>query len=95
MPYDKEKYSLSFLPRSAPLRPWNITPRFVICTHDNWLMLVAEAFFKTRVLNEPLVAYRRHTENASLGSENAHRSTLHRISYRLYLLSHLLRRCGR
>ena len=70
-------------------------PNRKFCTHDNWLMLVAEAFFKTRVLNEPLVAYRRHTENASLGSENAHRSTLHRISYRLYLLSHLLRRYGR
>ena len=51
-------------------------PNRNFCTHDNWLMLVAEAFFKTRVLNEPLVAYRRHTENASLGSENAHRSTL-------------------
>ena len=48
-------------------------PNRKFCTHDNWLMLVAEAFFKTRVLNEPLVAYRRHTENASLGSENAHR----------------------
>ena len=70
-------------------------PNRKFCTHDNWLMLVAEAFFKTRVLNEPLVAYRRHTENASLGSENAHRSALHRISYRLYLLFHLLRRCGR
>lgn len=70
-------------------------PNRKFCTHDNWLMLVAEAFFKTRVLNELLVAYRRHTENASLGSENAHRSALHRISYRLYLLFHLLRRCGR
>lgn len=67
-------------------------PNRKYCTHDNWLYLISETFYSTVRLNEPLIKYRRHEHNASLGSSNAHKSGLFRITYRLYLLYHLLLR---
>lgn len=62
------------------------------CTHDNWLYLVAETFYSTATLYTPLIKYRRHDHNASLGSGNSNKTFAFRVAYRLYLLYHIFLR---
>jgi hypothetical protein len=64
----------------------------LLCTHDNWLFLCAAAIGKAKVLDEPLIYYRRHAGNTSQGGQNEHKPWMFRIHYRLYLAYHLLRR---
>lgn len=66
-----------------------------MCTHDNWLFMVASAFFKTRVLTEPLILYRRHHDNASNGFRKGHSKWNFKVAYRFYLLYMLSRRAAR
>ena len=70
--------------------PFPLNYRF--CTHDNWILLVALLFYRTKVLDERLVGYRRHGKNVSIGHDRMEYSMWFRIRYRLYLLIHL---CGR
>lgn len=59
--------------------------------HDSWISLVAEAKFRTTVLDDKLILYRRHNLNTSTGGET--RSSLYKIiKIRLYLLIHILKR---
>ena len=37
--------------------------------HDLWIALVAERYFSTQLINEPLILYRRHNANASDGGQ--------------------------
>ncbi|MEG1580167.1 MAG: glycosyltransferase family 2 protein [Bacteroidaceae bacterium] len=62
------------------------------CTHDNWLFLVAKTFFLVKVVDEPLILYRRHSKNTSLGARNAQKSIYFRFFYRLYLAENLVAR---
>jgi glycosyltransferase involved in cell wall biosynthesis len=66
-----------------------------LCTHDNWIFLVALAFFKVRVLKQPLLLYRRHDGTASTGAINSRKSFLFRLHYRLYLLWNIIKRAKR
>lgn len=59
------------------------------CTHDNWLFLVAKGFYSVKILSAPMIYYRRHNANASMGAENARKSSYYRCRYRIYLLLHL------
>ncbi len=63
------------------------------CTHDNWLTVVAMLYYSSKIIDDKLVLYRRHGNNASSGHDNLHESFLFRISYRLYLLWNLIKRC--
>lgn len=63
-----------------------------LCTHDNWLFLVGKTFFRVSIINEPLVRYRRHGDNASKGSVYAGTPLTFKIHYRLYLVWNLLLR---
>lgn len=63
-----------------------------MCTHDNWLTLVAHTFFRVKVTDEKLVSYRRHGNNASNGWNRNSTSLFFRLRYRLYLVAQLLRR---
>ena len=67
-------------------------PEHLLCTHDNWLMIVSLAFYRVKVLERQLISYRRHDGNASLGTGNAKASWGFRVKYRAYLLWCLLRR---
>ena len=67
-------------------------PKHRYCTHDNWIALVAMAFFKTKIINEKLVNYRRHEANTSAGGLKKTTSLWFKLCYRLYLVHHLLRR---
>lgn len=62
------------------------------CTHDNWLALVGMAFFKTIVINEKLIHYRRYNNNTSSGGLKNSTSLLFKIRYRIYLIFWLVRR---
>ena len=64
----------------------------LLCTHDNWLFLCASAFGRAKVLDQPLIYYRRHAGNTSQGGQNEHKPWTFRIRYRLYLIAHLIRR---
>lgn len=66
----------------------------VLCSHDNWLMLVSLMYFKTLVTHEKMVKYRRHGLNVSTGGIKGHKSFFFRLKYRCYLLIHLLCRVG-
>lgn len=65
----------------------------VLCSHDNWLMLVASMFYKCIILDDKLVRYRRHGNNVSTGEIKGNKSLFFRIKYRTYLLINVLRRC--
>jgi len=62
-----------------------------LCTHDNWLFLVGKTFFKTAVIDDRLVCYRRHDSATSTGGFRDTTTLGFKIRYRLYLLLSLLR----
>ena len=62
------------------------------CTHDNWLFLVAKVFFNVYITNQKLILYRRHDNNTSEGGLNKTTSTFFKISYRIYLIGHIIKR---
>lgn len=63
-----------------------------LCTHDNWLFLIAKTFYKITITPEKLIKYRRHTNNTSEGGLSNKTTIRFKIKYRLYLLIQLCRR---
>lgn len=61
------------------------------CLHDNWLFLVAKAYYRAKISNEKLIKYRRHGQNTSNGGFSNSTSFIFKINYRCYLLYHLLK----
>jgi len=59
---------------------------YELCTHDNWIFMIALTYFNVKVLDCPLIMYRRHNGNSSTGAINARKSIFFRLHYRLYLL---------
>jgi glycosyltransferase involved in cell wall biosynthesis len=62
-------------------------------SHDNWICLIAMAFFKVKVLDEKLILYRRHTSNTSTGGFVSKNNMFYKIKYRLRLIYFLTLRC--
>jgi glycosyltransferase involved in cell wall biosynthesis len=60
-----------------------------LCTHDNWLLLVALSSYKVKIINERLIYYRRHDNNTSSGGFLNTTSFMFKIKYRLYLMFHV------
>ena len=60
--------------------------------HDWWIGLVAEAFFKVKFINIPLMSYRRHGNNASPSGEKSNSSIIDKIKYRIPLVIGLFQR---
>lgn len=63
-----------------------------IAMHDIWLGLCAEAFFKSTFIEDKLIKYRRHNNNASSTSEKSRLSFKKQILYRLYFLRQIITR---
>lgn len=62
-----------------------------LCHHDTWVSLIAEKYYRTAIIDQPLVMYRRHGNNTSTGG--ATRSSVVKIiKIRIYVLYHILRR---
>ena len=62
-----------------------------LTTHDSWLTLVAEMYFKVSLIKKPLILYRRHGANTSLGGASGTNSLLKKIEIRLYSLYQLIK----
>ena len=54
----------------------------LLCPHDFWIALIAEFYFKTHVIKEPLLLYRRHGGNVS--SHISSTSIIFKIQFRIY-----------
>jgi len=66
------------------------------CAYDYWLTIVGELFFSVKLIEEPLILYRRHSGNASTGGQEKSPHSLQRkIMIRLYALSLLIMRTVR
>lgn len=67
----------------------------VMCLHDNWLFLVGKFFFKTLIIKEKLISYRRHSTNVSSGGFMNTTTVWFKVKYRLYLLMQLFLRVNK
>jgi glycosyltransferase involved in cell wall biosynthesis len=57
--------------------------------HDWWIGLVGEMYGKTYFIEDKLISYRRHGNNASPTGEKSKYSTLKKISFRISLIKNL------
>jgi len=64
----------------------------VYCTHDNWLTIVGMCYYKTIVINDKLIKYRRHEGNTSPGGFLNETTFGFKIRYRLYIIVSLISR---
>ena len=62
-----------------------------LTTHDSWLTLVSEMYFSVRLVEKPLILYRRHGNNTSLGGVNGTNSLYKKLEIRLYSLYNLIK----
>lgn len=58
--------------------------------HDSWIGLVAELVGKVKFLDEPLILYRRHANNASATAKESKSSVLTKIRWRCILIKELV-----
>jgi glycosyltransferase involved in cell wall biosynthesis len=63
-----------------------------LCAYDYWLTIVAEFYYKVELIQEPLIKYRRHGNNASTGGDFSTNSLFHKLEVRIYSFFQLLRR---
>ncbi len=63
-----------------------------IVMHDIWIGLCANAFCKVKVINMPLMLYRRHDDTVSFAAGVSENSIGYKIKYRLQMILALLRR---
>lgn len=64
----------------------------VLCPHDFWISLIGTYFFKSIALNDPLVIYRRHSDNVSQGGSKSKTSLFFKIKFRLYAFVNIIKR---
>ena len=57
--------------------------------HDYWIACVCEKYYKTALINKPLILYRRHGDNASPAFGKSKLSLLERIYKRFYTLYYI------
>lgn len=63
-----------------------------LCAYDYWIALVAERHFRFKLLEEPLMRYRRHDATATTAGEASPHNLRHKIAVRLYSGFQLARR---
>lgn len=68
--------------------------RSILCPHDFWLTLIATFYYKTYVVNDPLVLYRRHSNNVSIGGAKSSTSVFFKFQFRSYALYQVLSRAA-
>lgn len=64
----------------------------VLCPHDFWILLVSEFYYKFKIIDEPLVLYRRHGKATSSGGKISHNSPIFMLKFRFYCLLMVLGR---
>lgn len=78
-------FNRNVLTRALPI------PKKVI-NHDYWIAMVAEAFYKVKLIHEPLIQFRRHTTNASSTGKKSANSVWFKIEKRINIILPLLAR---
>lgn len=63
-----------------------------LCAHDYWIANVSEFYYNVKLVDQPLIKYRRHGSNASTGGEKSKNSLYHKLKVRIYTFSKLLSR---
>ncbi|MGB5118798.1 MAG: glycosyltransferase family 2 protein [Providencia rettgeri] len=63
-----------------------------VITHDSWLTLVSELYFKVSLIDEPLILYRRHGSNVSNGGASEGNSLVFKLYIRVFTLVKLISR---
>lgn len=64
--------------------------RYSICSHDRWIPLVCEFYYKVDLIYEPLIIYRRHGKNVSCFKKSKN-SFFKKVMLRVYPLYNLLK----
>jgi glycosyltransferase involved in cell wall biosynthesis len=64
----------------------------LLCPHDLWLSLLAEFYYKTYVVSDSLILYRRHGGNVSTGGVKSANSLFFKVQFRLYSFFKVLSR---
>jgi glycosyltransferase involved in cell wall biosynthesis len=59
--------------------------------HDIWIGSVAKFYFKTTILKEKLIYYRRHGGNASAATETSPFSVFEKLSFRVVIVKNLIK----
>lgn len=62
-----------------------------LMSHDAWLILVAAMSFRTDLVEQPLLDYRRHRDNASNGGGKSKNSIFTKMVIRGYAVAQLIR----
>ncbi len=60
---------------------------------DQWIGIVAEAFYKVKIVNQPLVLHRIHSHNLSTTGLKSQYSILKKMLFRWYLLRGIIIKC--
>lgn len=62
-------------------------------SHDRWLGYIGSIIYKSKILNEPLIYYRRHEANTSTATKGKSTASLkYKIQTRFFYIFHLLKR---
>ena len=61
--------------------------------HDWWIALIAEIYGRVYFIDDKLINYRRHSDNASHTGEKSSYSLFMKVSFRLIMLKNLMLRC--
>ncbi len=68
-------------------------PKYI--AHDYWLACVCELYYKTELIQEPLILYRRHGDNTSPAFGKSKLTIVERVYKRFYTLFFLITRAIR
>ena len=66
-----------------------------LCAHDYWIANIGELYYKTQLVDTPLIKYRRHGSNASNGGETSKNSLSHKLKVRFYTFAKLISRISK
>lgn len=58
--------------------------------HDLWLGIIADRYFKSVLVREPLLLYRKHVASKTTSGSKSHNSLWFKLNYRLTVLKHVL-----
>jgi len=68
-------------------------PQHQLCPHDYWIAIMAEAYYKVKLIKTPLIYYRRHHSNSSSGGvEKSPFNLSNKLERRFYCGLHVLLR---
>lgn len=62
-------------------------------SHDRWIGYIGSLFYKSLIIEKPLIYYRRHDDNTSSGGiTKSNASIMYKVGTRLYYIFNLLKR---